>query len=63
MRFLLDHKHSAGKMRMIRSKVTLSNKIKSSNCGETEKTLGNTILYSWCGDDSCLDKHFKFFPS
>lgn len=41
---LLDHKHSAGKMRMNRSKITLPNQIKSSNHGETEKTLGNTII-------------------
>lgn len=46
MIFFLDHKHSAGKMRMNRSKITLSNKIESLNCGETEKTLGNTIIYS-----------------
>lgn len=49
---LLDHKYSAGKMRMNRSNITLSNKIKLSGHGETKKTLGNTIIYSGSGDDS-----------
>lgn len=60
MIFLLDHKHSAGKMKMIRSKIALSNKIKSSICGETEKTLGNTILYSCVGTMLALTNISKF---
>lgn len=48
MIFLRHHKHSAGKMRMNRSKITLSNKLKSSNCGETEKTSKyHNLLTVW----------------
>lgn len=61
MIFLLAHKHSDGKMSIHTSQITLSNIIKSPNHGETAKTLGNVIIYSWSGDDSCLDKYSKSF--
>lgn len=62
MIFLPAHKHTAGKMSINRSKIILSNLIKSPNCGKTEKTLGNAMIHSWSGDDSYLAKYFKPFP-